>query len=154
MKALILVADAGRARLFASETRAAPWKLLEQLEHPEVRSARDTLSSAQPGRTQESMATGRRSALAPPASPKEVETEKFAATLAEKFAQAAAEDAFERLVVVAPPRFLGLLREHLGAGEARMRDLVGIDKDLSQAPDAELPARVADELVERDLPAL
>ena len=153
MRALILIADAGRARLFVSEGRTTPWTLLEQLEHPEVRSARDTLATDQPGRTQERMATGRRASMEPPTPLKRVEAEKFAAVLADRLERAAIGEEFERLVIVAPPRFLGSLRESLSESLMKRQQVVSIDKDLSTVPDVELPARISSELRDRDLPA-
>jgi protein required for attachment to host cells len=145
MKALILVADAGKARLFASEGQE-PWTLLEQREHPEVRSERGSLASDQPGRTQERMADGRRSSMEPPTPLKRIEAEKFAAQLAASVEAASARGEYDRVVIAAAPRFLGSLRQHLSDTLTRRHEVITIDKDLSALADVELPGRIAGEL--------
>jgi len=145
MKALILVADAGRARLFASKG-AEPWTLLDQREHPEVRSERGSLASDQPGRTQERMASGRRSSMEPPTPLKQAEAEKFAAEVAASIERASTEGEYDRVVIAAAPRFLGSLRQHLSDSLTKRHQVITIDKDLSTLTDVELPARIAGEL--------
>ena len=132
----ILVADGQRARLVENK---GPGKGLqpvtaEPLLHPDPPS-RD-LGTDRPGRVAESVG-GARHAVEPRTDPHRDEKRRFARELAERLDRAAAEGAYTRLILVAPPQMLGDLRDVL---TSRTRALVAaeIDKDLTKATDAEL----------------
>jgi protein required for attachment to host cells len=139
---LVLIADAARARLFATR-RQAPWQLLQAFDHPAGAARGIDLVSDRPGRVQQSIADGRRSAADPKTSPHEVEMEVFARGLADALDTAVAARHPRAVVLVAPPRFLGRLREAISTP---VRALVGasLDQDLTGLPEHELPARLAD----------
>ena len=141
---LVLIADAARARLFATR-REAPWQLLQAFDHPSGAARAGDLVSDHPGRVQQSIRDGRRSAADPKTSPHEVQTEAFARSLADVLDTAVAARHPRAVVLVAPPRFLGHLREVVSGP---VRALVGasLDQDLTGVPDHELPARLADVL--------
>lgn len=61
----------------------------------------------------------------------------FAREVAEELNKEAAKGAFERLTVVAPPRMLGVLRDHLSTA-ARGKLAGELAKDLTHASDHEL----------------
>jgi len=63
--------------------------------------------------------------------------ETFARQVAEELNLEAAKGAFERLTIVAPPRMLGALRDHLSAA-ARGKLAGELAKDLTQASDHDL----------------
>lgn len=139
---LILIADAARARLFATR-RQAPWQLLQSFDHPAGAARAGELISDRPGRVQQSVADGRRSAADPKHSIHEVETEAFARGLAEALDSAVAARHPRAVVLVAPPRFLGRLRETISRP---VRALVGasLGQDLTGLPEHELPGRLAE----------
>jgi len=115
-KTFVLVADASRARLYlGSEGEAKPkLSLLEEFEHPKSRAKNMDLASDGPGRPLDSVAmNSARSATDPRPDPKEVEAEKFARELGHRLASHCDAHAFDDLVIVAPPKFLGLLRSAL-----------------------------------------
>ena len=67
----------------------------------------------------------------------------FARTLMEDLAQAHHRGEFQQLILVAPPRFLGFLRECLGS--KLKRSLIGtLAKDLPRATPTELCAHLAE----------
>jgi protein required for attachment to host cells len=142
----ILLCDASRAHLYREERGRRAFTLMESIEHRESRArARDLMADAQgrkpngypggvghgvpPGGTTGGTYLGRPGA-APDTDPKEVEAQKFARILAERLEKGLHERAYDAVVLVAPPQFLGLLRATLGAQVSkRVED--AIDKDLS-----------------------
>jgi len=142
VETLVLIGDAAGARLFAAH-RAAPWQLLSSFDHPRgAAHARDILTD-RPGRVHQSVGDGRRSGADPKTSAHEVEGQVFARELAAALDEAVTARRPHRVVLVAAPRFLGLLREALSKPVSA---LVGasLDHDLTAVPEQELPTRLAD----------
>lgn len=136
----ILVADASRARLFASEGHGKPWHLLEDLVHPGSRLKGEEIMADRPGRVALG-ASGARSAMEPHTNPRELEEEHFAHELGHKLRDGHGHNAYQELVLVAPPHFLGLLRKAIG-DQVSKHVKASLDKDLCQVPDHEIQARV------------
>lgn len=154
----ILVCDASRARLFREQPRGTRFLLIEELEHSESRMrARDLMSDANgrkpvgpvPARSVKGQggAYGR-PGVEPETDPKEVEAEKFARELAALLRKGLDEHAYERLAIIAPPRFLGTMRGTVGS-EVEKRLTLTIDKDLTNLDVHELMKRL-DTAVARD----
>ncbi|MEZ4451533.1 MAG: host attachment protein [Nannocystaceae bacterium] len=140
----ILIADAARARIFAVEGPRDPWVAVDVEDHPEGRLRGVDLVSDRPGRSFHSSAPAR-SAMEPHTDPREVEAQRFARALAERALAGRREGAYESLVLVAPPRFLGHLRSALAPGVAE-RVSASIDADLTHFADGDLPAAIAHRL--------
>lgn len=137
----VLVCDAARGRLFdvsGDERGDEPaWRLIETFTHEESRSKAAELVGDQSGTSSPLGASVHHNALAPASSPKEVEEGHFAHTLATMLDRALRSQRFHRWVLVAPPRFLGMLREELTPELAK--HLLGtVDKDLSRLDSREL----------------
>jgi protein required for attachment to host cells len=131
----ILVADASRAQIFAHEKTGEGLSLVREFQHPESRLKASEIASDRAGR-QESKGTGRGS-MVERADPKKYEAERFAIELAHALEQGRAAGIYQKLVLVAPAHFIGLLHQHLSA---HARALVGtnIEKDYTQLPAVEL----------------
>lgn len=133
----ILVADGARARIFKNE---GPGKGLQPAMDEEFRHALPRtreLGADRPGRVQES-ATSARHAVENPIDWHRFEKEKFAREMARILDRAGSAGAFERLILIAPPKTLGDLRDALGT--ATRKKVTGeIDKDLTQITSGELP---------------
>ncbi len=112
----ILSAHRGGATLFAHHGRG-PLTLVRELDHPEGRRRDRELGDDAPGRSYES-GSSQRSTLGTDRSPTRDLAAGFARSLAEMLAREHAEGAFGQLVLMAEPRFLGLLREALDARTA------------------------------------
>ena len=113
MTQYILVADAARARLVRADDTFEDAEEVEDFVHPTARAkARDLVTSQ--NTTSTAMPQGPRSATEEP-DPQELESRKFAQQLAARLNHARATNEFERLILVAPPKFLGMLREELDA---------------------------------------
>jgi protein required for attachment to host cells len=124
----VVVASSTVARLFAAESAAGPLEELEEMVHPEGRLHERELVSDLPGRTFDSTGAGRH-AKAAGVAPKEQETVNFAIQVAERLEAARTEGRFDALVLVAAPRFLGLLRGRLSP-PTRERVILELDQNL------------------------
>jgi protein required for attachment to host cells len=147
MTAWILVGDVAGARLFSAEVREDAWSPVESFEHPAGSElSREISDDGPPGRAQQSTGPGaRHTAFERRTSPKEAEAERFAQQLATFLEHAIAQRRYDYLVLVAPPHFLGLVKNSLGkqaAGHLRST----IDKDLSALDAKELRERLVDEV--------
>jgi protein required for attachment to host cells len=129
-----LVADAGHARVFARRLPAGPWQELadQALEIPTPPSR--ALGTERPGRVRESASTTRH-AIEPRSDPHRAARRDFARLLAGRLEDDAAR--FARLLLVAPPGFLGDLRVALGTA-ARAKLAGSVDRDLIPLPTAEI----------------
>jgi len=141
----ILVSNASRARLFATPSKLKPWVLVQEFEHPESRVKGQDIMADKPGRVRQSFGAGTRPAMEPTTPPKEVEAEHFAQELAGAIEGGHGRNEFARLVLVAPPQFLGMLRKCLSAAASK-RIVATIDKDYTQLHERDLPERVVEEL--------
>jgi protein required for attachment to host cells len=135
----ILVGNASRMRLFSADARGEGWKLLEELHHDESRAHNADLQEQRDnpnagtlhGPPPESEPDGRR----------ELEHERFARTLSTLLDRGVDSHAFQRLIIAAPPDFLGKLRKVLSK-RALQRLVLDLDADYSRVPARELPHRV------------
>lgn len=137
----ILVADGARARVFKND---GPGKGMQpamdgEFRHETPRSSE--IGADRPGRVHES-ANSARHAMENPVDWHRFEKEKFAKEMARLLDQASLDGAYERLVLVAPPKTLGDLRGALGAG-TRKKVIGEIDKDLTQATPTELVTQLS-----------
>jgi protein required for attachment to host cells len=146
----ILVCDASRARIFTDAPRRRGLSLLESFEHPEGREhTRDLVTDANGrkpvgglrGINGHAGAAYGRPGAEPDTTPKDVEAQKFARSLAEVLEKAIDAHRYDALVITAPPRFLGLLRETI-CEKVRRRVTQTLDKDLSLLPPHDLEKRL------------
>lgn len=136
----IVVADAGRARLFEQMRRGAA--LVERPEFaqsaPPARAPRD-----RPPRVHDRVGPARH-AIAPRRTPHDAAEAQFLEHLADLIARSAQEKAFSRLIVCAPPRALGQIRKKL---PPEVRDEIGVIlKDIVDRPEGEIVAILQAEL--------
>lgn len=135
----IVVADAARARILATEGR--PGKTLEELEvlvHGESRQHDQDLTTDRPGRGWANASGDGRHAMSPPTDPAVHERDRFAQALAERLRTGRNAGHYDHLVIVAAPAFLGALREQLDPGVARVVS-AEVAKNITREDD---PARL------------
>ena len=137
----ILVADASRARVFAFAQGAKAWALEKELEHPASREKSSDLTTDRPGRMQQSFGHGARSSMDNPTDPKEAEAQVFAHELAKHLEDGLNHNHFDRVTLVAPPHFLGLLRQTVSE-QVRKRIRLSLDKDYTSLAARELPEHI------------
>jgi protein required for attachment to host cells len=109
----ILVADSSRAKVFESPDGRKPWREIEEFEHPEGRAHNRDLRTDAEGRYYGKGERQQGHVAAPQVSATEHEAELFAKHLCDHLDKARTEHRYGKLCIVAPPKFLGLLRQHL-----------------------------------------
>lgn len=141
----ILVADGSRARLLES---MGPGKGIHQIPHTDeswLLPPNREIFTDRPGRSFESHGAARH-ALESPSDPHRDLKRQFAAHLLSALDQRKRDGHFDRLVLIAPPQFLGDLRAALPSALARC--IVGeLAQDLTHVATDEIGAHLADTLV-------
>jgi protein required for attachment to host cells len=118
MKTWVAVASGARARLFESSARRAPLREVADLVNPEEPLPARALKSDRPGRSVDARG-GRGHAMQTRVGPKEQVARRFAKRVIERLERGLKGHDFDRLYLVAPPHFLGLLRGQMDAALAR-----------------------------------
>ncbi|MCI0401497.1 MAG: host attachment protein [Gammaproteobacteria bacterium] len=134
LKTWVVVAESSRAKIYAMNSPRVPLVELEDLVHPEGRLHGRNLTSSRPGRAFDSAGEGRH-AMEANVDPKQQEAINFAKRIGERLEGARTQGDFERLILVAPPAFLGLLRKNL-SGLTMRRVTKEIAKNLVRADEA------------------
>lgn len=140
----ILCANGARATIYSVDSDSASPVEVASLEHPEVRSKEMDLVTDRPGRAFDSFGAGRH-AMAYGVGPKATEEIRFAREVVDRLEQGRVGHAFDRLVVVAAPTFLGHLRDSMSAPLAAVVSLE-IDKDYTALRPDELRSRLPERL--------
>lgn len=141
MKTWVIVASAARARVFNVSGRHQPWDEVLDLVNSDDRLLQQEFSSDRPGRVVDS-ARGQRHTMDPSVDPKERAATRFAREVVGELRSGLNDKRFEQLIVVAPPHFLGLLREQMDDVLANaVRDEIA--KDLTREDAGSLQAHVA-----------
>lgn len=141
----VVVADASRARVFSAGATLERFTLEHELDHPEGRMRTTELMSDNQGRSRGS--GGPSSSQAPHTDPHESAAHRFARTVAELIHRGRLENKYERVIIAAPPRFLGSLRNELDT--PTLRCVVGsLAHDWTKLPEHELPAIIRKALPE------
>ena len=132
----VLVADKAKARLFELCGDSPDLIELEGWTNPDGRAKGIDLQSDRPTRTFDRFGPGRHAAGSQ-VSPKEKSAERFAHDLGDTLERGRVEHRFDKLVLIAPPAFLGTLNGTLGK---QLRDCVALslDKDLTVLPPDEI----------------
>ncbi len=138
----VLIADSSRARILCTKSRLEDLVPVEDKvfrnTHPRLR---DILSD-RPGRTFDSVGAGRH-AMAYSSDARREDERAFAVRLGDALQESLRSNAFDQLVVVAPPKMLGDLRDKLPA-DVRKVIKAEVAKDLTHVPNPEIPALLED----------
>jgi protein required for attachment to host cells len=132
----VLVADSDEARIYATRSMRSQLELIDTLTHEASRLHARDLGSDRPGRVHDRFGPGRHS-LDQGQQLKNTEKQRFAREIAAQLAEGQRLKKFDRLVIMAGPPFLGILRDCLG-------------KALSEAVVATVPK----DLVAQDVAAI
>jgi protein required for attachment to host cells len=143
-KPWIVVADQSKARIFTVDNPRGPLQEVEALEHPEGRERIQDLTTDLPGRAFDSSGVGGRHAMGTSVDPRQQEAIRFAKLIAEHVRSGCTQGRCDRLLLVAGPEFLGLLREHLDTINGI--DISEIGKNLGQYSSHEIRAHLPERL--------
>jgi protein required for attachment to host cells len=128
----ILVADQAEAIFYDAAALDAVPREVARISNPAAHLHDRDLMSDRPGRSYESFG-GARHAIERENDPRQREAERFARRIARRLDESRRKDEFERLLVVAGPQFLGLLRAVMSK-PTRARVVHEINKDLVHGP--------------------
>lgn len=142
--AWIVVADSARARILTATSALSPLESMRDMVSPESRLHERDLVSDRPGRSFDSSGKGRH-AIGFENSAKQQVAVRFAAEVSEILEKGRINNDYGRLVIIADPRFLGLLDKSLTPG---VKKLVSkkISKDLSKMSEQEIRAALPERL--------
>lgn len=140
----ILVADRCQARLFNSTAdRHGHYEEIKHFEDETGRRHRQDLESDKPGRI--SLPGKVRTSVEPHESPQHHAARGFAREICEYLDRSHCENRFNRLIMIAPPEFLGILRVQLTAG-VKPRVTRELNKDFLSLSPSELQHRLTEVL--------
>jgi protein required for attachment to host cells len=157
----IVVAHQSGVRIFRRNRPSAGLELVASYDHPKARMRDNDLVTDRPGRSftptvaDTSPAPGvvgrspRRHGFSPPVMPHEVEVLRFARDMAHRLETARAQNKYNKLVLVAGPDEMGILR---GALDKKTSDCViaTLTKNLAKVRDIEIEDQIFDVLEEAD----
>lgn len=127
----IVVAESARAKIFSRARVGGTLREIAALSHPESRLHDTALTSDGPGRSFDSYGEGRHG-MEQASDPQHREAQAFAREIARHLDHGRNERSYDALVLIAPPKFLGLLRATLDK-PARELVLAEINKNLVEA---------------------
>jgi protein required for attachment to host cells len=130
-KTWVVVADRSRARIFSVATPKGPLLEIESLVHPETRAHERDLTSDRPGRSSDRHALGNAN------SARDQQAQEFAREIAERLEDGRVHGQFEKLILIAGPDPLGLLRKAMHAPLSKLV-VQTIDKNVTQQGAAEI----------------
>jgi protein required for attachment to host cells len=126
----VVVADSVRCRLYEQELVQSDYCEIKDWVHPESRLHDRDAMTDQPGSDGGAVGQGRH-AMPSKTDPKEHEQAVFAREIVEHLENGRKHGAFNHLVLVAPPAFLGKLRSEMSDELGRML-VAEINKDLTK----------------------
>lgn len=126
----VLIADGSRARLFVNEGVGKGLKPVLGQQFIGTKLPSRDIATDRPGRAFDSAGEGRH-AMEPPTDPHRHEKQAFAHELADVLEDRRKRNAFDRLVVVAPPEALGDLRSEF-SDQLRRLVTAELNKDLTK----------------------
>ena len=134
----ILSANRSSASLFESDWPGTLMRRLQDIPHPQGRMQNKDIDTDKPGRVFDSIGQGRHS-TSPKQEPTEHIAQQFALNLAEILNRGRLTHAYDKLILVAEPKFLGILRAALDKNTAGLitqsvnKELVDVkEKDLAE----------------------
>lgn len=146
LRTWVVAVDGARAQLFIQSESGGDWlpAHLHGLPGPEDRVQSHTEKSDRPGRSFSSSGGGIRHSIESHSDYRKLEKHKFTLAVADALNRAALAKEFDQLVLVAPPRSVGELRQSLSQQvQSSMRV---IEKDLTKSPFEQIREEV-DELL-------
>jgi protein required for attachment to host cells len=143
MSICILVANASEAHIYeAKNIRSKDLTEIKTLTHPESREKGLDLISDRPGHYQTNHSA--RSAYERK-SPKETQAEYFAIQLCDELNLDRMHNIYEKLIIIAPPKFYGRMQKHLNK---HVIEFIHIPKDYTKCKPKEIAEHIYEHLYE------
>lgn len=139
----ILIANASQAKIYTASKLQGDWQLVKELNHEESREKDEELVSDKLGNFP-NISRGS-SSFIEPTDPKVFEEERFAHQLAEELNSGRTHNLYQKLILVAAPRFHGMLNKHCNQ---HVLGLVAknVEKDYAQFSEYELLKHLREQL--------
>jgi len=137
MTSWILIANGSEARIYDRTAERRKLKIVSEHHHPESRMKNADLISDRSGHYQSDTNSMGHGSYQEPTPPKEHEMDSFARELAGTLDEGRMANKFNRLVLVSPPHFNGLLNKHL---HQQVKSLVStsVGKDYTKVAENKL----------------
>lgn len=136
-KIWILVANAYDARIFATEKLSNDWHLIKEFTNPEGRQKDTDIVSDGYGNYRNNALNKTTSGYQDRTDPKLYDIDQFALTLANELNLCRTQNMYNKLIMIAPPKFYGMLKKH--SDEHTLRLVIKhLDKDYAVLPQHEL----------------
>lgn len=132
----ILTANRSSASLFESDWPGKSMRRLQDISHPQGQMQNREINTDKPGRSFDSVGQGRHS-MSPKQEPTEHIAQQFALNLAELLNKGRLTHAYDKLVIVAGPKFLGILRAALDKNTASLV-VQTVNKELLDVKEGDL----------------
>ena len=131
----VLTTNSNTCRLFNYTEKPERLTFIKEIKHPENRLRDTDLTSDKPGHYKAD--GGGHGAFSQQTDPKEIKIDDFAREIAKALDHGRNTQAYDKLILIAPPHMTGLLLQHLNK---HVKDLVthNIKKDIPHYTDKEL----------------
>lgn len=126
----VLVADGSRARIFEALKEIHTFREIEDIDNPEGRASTRELNTDAGGRFAQKGGGQQGHTSDPQADAVEHDVELFSKHVGHYLEKARTQHRYDKLCVIAPPKFLGLMRHNLSKEVAKLVDRE-IAKDVS-----------------------
>ncbi|MGE0174137.1 MAG: host attachment protein [Oligoflexales bacterium] len=133
-----VVANQSKARIYRQTSKDFNPMLIQEVLHPKGRLQNREIDSDAPGRSFQSWSgTEKRHALSTEESTHQHESKKFAAEIDELLKKGRVEHSFDELILMAEPRFLGMMLSELDQPTKRLL-VEQVQKDIVQMTDHQI----------------
>ena len=141
MTSWILIANGSEARIYNRSEKRSGLQIVSEYHHPESRMKSAELISDRSGHYQSDSSSMGHGSYQEPTPPKKHEMDRFAHELADTLDEARMTRKFNRLVLVSPPHFSGLLNKHM---YKEVKNLVSknVGKDFTKVSEHELMEKI------------
>ena len=141
----IVLADGDQAKVFENDGPGKGLHAIRELAMEQDHLAAHDIMADRPGRASNPAGPNSRAAVDYRTDPVDLRERRFLERLARTLADRQADGAYDRLIIVAPPRALGELRPAL-SDSVRGAILAELPKDLTNTPTDQLGAHLSDVL--------
>jgi len=141
MTTWVVVADHTRARFFQMDSSSSPLEEFDTLVHEEGRMHDREMTSDLPGKVKNPGGLGGGHAFEQETDPKKHEAEVFATQIVHSIELAHNTNRFDRLIVVADPSILGLIRQHM-PNHVKTHISLELNKNLANLSAADIRAHL------------
>ncbi len=137
----ILVANSSKAKIYGNEGPKKGLKLMKELAHPQSREKGSSLISDRPGHFKSSGSA--RGSFSQQTDPRDQEKMRFAQEVAKAIEKGRTGKNYQRLILCAPPDFLGTLNSVLG-NQVRSLVSAAISKDYTKIDEKKLAGHLGE----------